>query len=44
MPITIDGLPLGEGKVRIEIKRRALAVMVAKPGKTAAPTPPTIKK
>ncbi len=31
MPIMADGNALGEGRVRIEVRRRALAVMVAKP-------------
>jgi diacylglycerol kinase family enzyme len=30
MPIMADGIALGEGRVRIEVRRRALAVMVAK--------------
>jgi hypothetical protein len=28
MPVMADGNPLGEGLVRIEVKRHALAVMV----------------
>jgi diacylglycerol kinase (ATP) len=34
MPVMADGNPLGDGRVRIEIKRRALAVMVGQPAPT----------
>ena len=37
MPIMADGDALGEGRVRIEIRRRVLAVMVGKPAPEAAP-------
>jgi diacylglycerol kinase family enzyme len=35
MPVMVDGIPLGEGRVRIEVRRRSLAVMV---GQAAAET------
>jgi diacylglycerol kinase family enzyme len=31
MPIMVDGTPIGEGLVQIEVRRHALAVMVAQP-------------
>jgi diacylglycerol kinase (ATP) len=31
MPVMVDGNALGEGRVRIEVRRRVLAVMVARP-------------
>lgn len=31
MPVMVDGTPLGEGLVRIEVRRHALAVMVSQP-------------
>lgn len=39
MPIMADGNPLGVGRVRIEVRRRALAVMVASPLPEAATEP-----
>jgi diacylglycerol kinase (ATP) len=36
MPVMADGSPLGEGRVKIEVRRHALAVMVSQP-KPAAP-------
>jgi diacylglycerol kinase family enzyme len=38
MPIMLDGTPLGEGRVQIEIRRHALAVMVNQP----APATPAV--
>ena len=37
MPIMADGDALGEGRVRIEVRRHVLAVMVGKPAPEAAP-------
>lgn len=31
MPIMVDGIAIGEGKVRIEVQRHTLGVMVASP-------------
>jgi len=42
MAIMADGDALGEGRVRIEVRRRALAVMVAKPAPEALPDPDEI--
>ncbi len=39
MPIMIDGIPLGDGKVSIEIRRHALAVIVGQPGSEDLPGP-----
>ena len=39
MPIMADGNALGEGRVRIEVRRRVLAVMVGKPAPEALPDP-----
>jgi diacylglycerol kinase (ATP) len=39
MQIRADGNALGEGRVRIEVRRRALAVMVAKTAPEAPPSP-----
>ena len=33
MPVMADGIGLGEGRVRIEVRRRVLAVMVGQPGR-----------
>ncbi len=38
MPIMADGNPLGEGRVRIEVRRRVLTVMVGKPAPRRCPT------
>ena len=37
MPVMADGSPLGEGLVRIEVRRGALAVMVGLPAPAALP-------
>jgi diacylglycerol kinase family enzyme len=37
MPIMVDGTPIGEGMVRIEARRRALAVMVGAPAPDETP-------
>ena len=37
MPIMTDGNALGEGRVRIEVRRRVLTVMVGKPAPETAP-------
>ncbi len=39
MPIMADGNALGEGRVRIEVRRRVLAVMVGKSAPEALPDP-----
>jgi diacylglycerol kinase (ATP) len=39
MPIMVDGTPIGEGKVRIEARRRVLAVMVGAPAPESPPAP-----
>jgi YegS/Rv2252/BmrU family lipid kinase len=39
MPVMADGSPLGEGRVRIEVRRHALAVMVSTPGPDAPSAP-----
>ena len=39
MPIMADGNALGEGRVRIEVRRRALTVVVAKSAAEALPVP-----
>jgi diacylglycerol kinase (ATP) len=43
MPVMVDGTTLGEGLVRIEVRRHALAVMIGKPAfPTAHPEPEVI--
>jgi diacylglycerol kinase (ATP) len=37
MPVMVDGNPIGEGRVRIEVRRRALTVMVGNPAKVILP-------
>ena len=37
MPIMVDGTPIGEGMVHIEVRRRALAVMVGAPAPDKLP-------
>ena len=44
MPIMADGQPLGEGQVRIQVRRRALTVMVGKPAPKTRPDPDVIDK
>jgi diacylglycerol kinase family enzyme len=39
MPIMADGTALGEGRVRIEVRRRVLTVMVDKPAAGSLPAP-----
>jgi diacylglycerol kinase (ATP) len=39
MPIMVDGTPIGEGMVRIEVRRRVLAVMVGAPALEPPPAP-----
>ena len=39
MPVMADGNPLGEGRVRIEVRRHALAVMVGAPAPEVQPGP-----
>jgi diacylglycerol kinase family enzyme len=39
MPVMADGTALGEGLVRIEVRRRVLAVMVARPAPEVLPGP-----
>ena len=39
MPVMADGIALGEGRVHIEVRRHALAVMVGKPAPEALPGP-----
>ncbi|MBN1891086.1 MAG: hypothetical protein JW850_24025, partial [Thermoflexales bacterium] len=38
MPIMADGVALGEGRVRIKVRRRALAMMVGQPPPESQPT------
>ena len=42
MPIMADGNALGEGRVRIEVRRRVLAVMVGQPASEALASPSEI--
>ena len=42
MPVMADGTPLGEGLVRIEVRRRGLAVMVSQPAPAAHAEPEVI--
>jgi diacylglycerol kinase (ATP) len=42
MPVMADGTALGEGLVRIEVRRHALAVMVSQPAPAAHPEPEVI--
>jgi diacylglycerol kinase (ATP) len=35
MPVMADGIPLGEGRVRIDVQRHVLNVMVGSPGRAA---------
>lgn len=44
MPVMADGSPLGEGLVRIEVRRRVLSVMVHKPAEEALPGPTSTAK
>ncbi len=44
MPIMADGTALGEGRVRIEVRRRALAVMAGKPTPETLPDPSPISE
>jgi len=39
MPVMADGIALGEGLVRIEVRRHVLAVMVGPPAPEALPGP-----
>lgn len=41
MPVMLDGTPLGEGRVQIEVRRHALAVMVNQPA-PAVPAEPEV--
>jgi diacylglycerol kinase (ATP) len=43
MPIMADGSPLGEGRVQIEVRRHALAVMVGQPAPAAPLLPEVIQ-
>jgi diacylglycerol kinase family enzyme len=43
MPVMVDGFALGEGLVRIEVKRRALAVMVPTPAPDTDPIPSSVE-
>ncbi len=43
MPVMVDGNPLGEGRVRIEVRRHALAVMVNQPTPAVLPEPEVIQ-
>jgi diacylglycerol kinase (ATP) len=43
MPIMADGSPLGEGRVQIEVRRHALAVMVSRPIPAALPSPEVVQ-
>jgi len=38
MPVMVDGTALGDGRVRISVKRHALAVMVGRPAPDLVPT------
>jgi diacylglycerol kinase (ATP) len=42
MAVMTDGTPLGEGKVRIEVRRQALSVMVSQPSLVVLPDPEVI--
>jgi len=44
MPIMADGNALGEGRVRIEVRRRALAVMIGKQAPETLPDPSPISE
>jgi diacylglycerol kinase family enzyme len=37
MPVMVDGSPIGEGRVKIEVKRHALALMVGQPAPEILP-------
>jgi diacylglycerol kinase family enzyme len=43
MPVMADGDPLGEGRVRIEVRRHALTVMVGQPDLSVPPEPEVIQ-
>ena len=42
MPVMTDGTAIGEGRVSIEVRRHALAVMISQPAPSAAPAPEVI--
>lgn len=39
MPVMADGMALGEGKLKIRVRKHALAVMVGAPLMSPAPNP-----